>query len=47
MQIMIDLPLDLEQDLIQQAAQSNIPLQTLILQALHSLTQSTAAVTST
>jgi hypothetical protein len=39
MQIMIDLPQDLEQDLIRQATQSNIPLQTLILQALRQLTQ--------
>lgn len=34
MQIMINLPPDLEQDLIRQAAQANIPLQTLVLQAL-------------
>jgi hypothetical protein len=34
MQITIDLPPDLEQDLIHQATQSNIPLPTLILQAL-------------
>lgn len=46
MQIMIDLPADLEQDLIRQAAQSNVPLQTLILQALRRMTQSTAATTS-
>ena len=39
MQITIDLPQDLEQDLLRQAAQSNIPLQTLILQALRQLTQ--------
>jgi hypothetical protein len=39
MQIMIDLPQDLEQELIRQATQSNIPLQTLILQALRQLTQ--------
>ncbi len=39
MQIMSDLPQDLEQDLIRQATQSNIPLQTLILQALRQLTQ--------
>jgi hypothetical protein len=39
MQIMIDLPQDLEQDLIRQATQSNIPLQTLILLALRQLTQ--------
>jgi hypothetical protein len=36
---MIDLPQDLEQDLIRQATQSNIPLQTLILQTLRQLTQ--------
>ena len=40
MQITIELPPDLEQDLRHQAAQSNIPLQTLVLQALHQLTQS-------
>ncbi len=34
MQITINLPPDLEQDLMRQAAQSNVPLQTLILQAL-------------
>ncbi|NJM66263.1 MAG: hypothetical protein HC851_11690 [Acaryochloris sp. RU_4_1] len=39
MQITIDLPQDLEQDLIRQATQSNIPIQTLILQALRQLTQ--------
>ena len=39
MQITIDLPQDLEQDLIRQAAESNIPLQTLIIQALRQLTQ--------
>jgi hypothetical protein len=39
MQITIDLPQDLEQDLIRQAAQSNIPLQTLIIQALRQITQ--------
>ena len=39
MQIMIDLPPDLEQDLVRQAALSNVPLQTLILQALRQLTQ--------
>ena len=41
MQITIDLPQDLEQDLIRQAAQSNIPLQTLIIQALRQLAQTT------
>jgi hypothetical protein len=39
MQITIDLPQDLEQDLIRQAAESNIPLQTLIIQALRQITQ--------
>lgn len=46
MQITIDLPPDLEQDLIRQAARSNVPLQTLILQALRRVTQSTSAITS-
>ncbi len=39
MQITIDLPPDLEQDLIRQAEQSNVPLQTLILQALRQTIQ--------
>ena len=39
MQITLDLPQDLELDLIRQAAQSNIPLQTLIIQTLRQLTQ--------
>ncbi len=39
MQITIDLPPDLEQNLIRQAARSNLPLQTLILQALRSMMQ--------
>jgi hypothetical protein len=39
MQITIDLPPDLEQDLVRQAAQSNVPLQVLILQALRQLAQ--------
>ena len=39
MQITLDLPQDLELDLIRQAAQSNVPLQTLIIQALRQLTQ--------
>jgi len=34
MQITINLPLDLEQELLRQAEQSKVPLQTLILQAL-------------
>lgn len=42
MQITIDLPTDLEQDLIRQAAQSNIPLQTLILETLRQRTQTTS-----
>jgi hypothetical protein len=37
MQITIELPQDLEQDLLRQAAQSNVPLQTLIIQALRQL----------
>lgn len=39
MHITIDLPQDLEQHLIQQAKQSNISLQTLVLQALHQFIQ--------
>jgi hypothetical protein len=46
MQIMIDLPQDLEQDLIRQATQTNVPLQTLILQALRQLTQTTPSPAS-
>ncbi|MBE7382316.1 MAG: hypothetical protein F6J95_013020 [Leptolyngbya sp. SIO1E4] len=46
MQITINLPPDLEQDLRHQASQSNVPLQTLILQALRQVTQSTASATS-
>lgn len=46
MQITIDLPQDLEQDLIRQAAQSNVPLQTLIIQALRQLTPSTSTTVS-
>jgi hypothetical protein len=46
MQITIDLPPDLEQDLIRQAAQSNIPLQTLILQALRQTIQTSHAPTA-
>ncbi|MGG6268847.1 hypothetical protein ACQ4M3_35750 [Leptolyngbya sp. AN03gr2] len=40
MQITIDIPQELEQNLIRQAEQSNVPLQTLIIQALHQLAQS-------
>ena len=39
MQITIDLPLDLGQDLLRQASQSQVPLQTLIIQALRQRTQ--------
>ncbi|MGD1906303.1 MAG: hypothetical protein ACFB0C_09955 [Leptolyngbyaceae cyanobacterium] len=46
MQITINLPPDLEQDLIRQAAQSEVPLQTLILQALRQVTQTTSAAIS-
>jgi hypothetical protein len=46
MQITINLPPDLEQELIRQASQSNISLQTLILQALRQGAQPTAAVMS-
>jgi hypothetical protein len=46
MQITIELPQDLEQDLIRQAAQSNIPLQSLIIQALRQLAQPNPAPSS-
>lgn len=46
MQITIDLPQDLEQDLLRQAAQSNVPLQTLIIQVLRQLTQPVSAPVS-
>jgi hypothetical protein len=46
MQITIDLPPDLEQDLIRQATQSNIPLPTLILQALRRTMQTPPISTS-
>lgn len=39
MQITINLPLDLEQELLRQAEQSKVPLQTLILQALRQMIQ--------
>lgn len=39
MQITINLPPDLEQDLLRQAKKSNVPLQTLILQALRQITE--------
>ncbi|MGI0493694.1 hypothetical protein ACN4EG_18080 [Alkalinema pantanalense CENA528] len=37
MQITIDLPKDLEQHFLQQAEQLNIPLRTLVIQALRQL----------
>jgi hypothetical protein len=46
MQITIDLPPDLEQDLIRQAAQANVPLPTLVIQALRQLTQTTSGSVS-
>ena len=46
MQVTINLPPDLEQDLIRQAAQSNVPLQTIILQALRRVTLPSNAGTS-
>ncbi|WP_424098769.1 hypothetical protein [Moorena producens] len=39
MQITIDLPPDLERDLIRQAVESNVGIQTLVLQALRQLIQ--------
>lgn len=42
MQITIELPKDLEQNLIQQAAELNLPLETLILQSLRQATTSTS-----
>jgi hypothetical protein len=44
MQITIDLPQDLEQDLIRQATQSNVPLQSLIIQALRQLAQTSLPI---
>lgn len=46
MQITINLPQDLEQDLIQQATQLNIPLETFILQSLRQITQLPSSKTS-
>jgi len=46
MQITIDLPTDLEQDLIRQAAQSNVPLKTLILETLRQRTQTNSGLIS-
>lgn len=40
MKITIEIPIELEQDLICQSKQENILLQDLILQALHQLAQS-------
>jgi hypothetical protein len=45
MQITIDLPPDLEQDLRRQAAQSQVPLQTLILQSLRKTVQGSSVAT--
>lgn len=42
MQITINLPQDLEQNLVDQAAQLNVSLETLILQSLRQLSQSSA-----
>jgi hypothetical protein len=39
MQITIDLPQDLEQDLTYQSIQTNVPLQTLIIQLLRQFTK--------
>ncbi|HBL12475.1 MAG TPA: hypothetical protein DD379_13925 [Cyanobacteria bacterium UBA11162] len=39
MQITLNIPEDLEQNLLQQATQLNIPLETFILQSLHQQTQ--------
>jgi hypothetical protein len=46
MQITIALPPDLEQDLIRQAAQSNVTLQTLIIQTLRQRSQPNSASAS-
>ena len=46
MQITINLPPDLEQDLIRQAETANLPLQTLILHALRQTIQASARATS-
>ncbi|MEL7505143.1 MAG: hypothetical protein AAFN18_22045 [Cyanobacteria bacterium J06554_6] len=46
MQITINLPPDLEQDLLRQAEQSDIPLQALILQALRQIIQPLAVATA-
>lgn len=46
MQITIDLPPDLEQDLIRQAAQANVSLQALILRALRQTIQKPSVSTS-
>lgn len=46
MQITIDLPPDLEKELIDQASRSNIPLQTLILQTLRQKTYTLPTINS-
>lgn len=45
MQITIDLPPDLEKELIDQASRSNLPLQALILQTLRQNTKTIPTVT--
>ncbi len=42
MQIIIDLPLDIEQDLVRQSEQSNVSVQTLILQVLRQSIQTSS-----
>ncbi|OKH18766.1 hypothetical protein [[Limnothrix rosea] IAM M-220] len=44
MQITIDLPADLEKELIAKASESKLPLQTLILQTLRQNTQTVPTV---
>jgi hypothetical protein len=46
MKITINLPPDLEQDLLRQAEQSHVPLQTLILRALRQTIQPPSVFTS-
>jgi hypothetical protein len=46
MQMTINIPKDLEQKLIQQATQLNIPLERFILQSLRQLTQTTQSKVS-
>lgn len=46
MQITIDFPPDIEQDLIRQASQFNMPVQTLILQAVRQAMQTSSHLAS-